>query len=152
MMIHTEQDALLVTYCMLLLVSVAVGSLCSLTVITGLTLKHFHSPPALYVSLALSALVSVPMIWLLISQWEEPPNHWDRDGASGLVFLLNVRLICFMWRAPICQYRLAGRVHPIDSRRPERGRATRCRNNSAISLPHARVRFQMACPATVSSM
>jgi len=106
MLVHTEYDAQVFAYFATLLVGAGVCGVYGLFVVIGVIIKLFRSRKALICSFVLAGLMSIPVVWVVISQWEVLPRHWDSDSGGGiLLFLLNIILLCTVWVAPIAQYR-----------------------------------------------
>lgn len=109
MMIHTQHDAVVFTYLMLLFLGTLVAGVYAVAVLIALFLKAFRSRRALYASFVLSAIASIPFLWALILQWPYLPGEWDMNPDAGVVSLLDAVLLCFVWVAPPVQYRFVRR-------------------------------------------
>jgi hypothetical protein len=105
-MFHTQRDVATFSAEMLLFVAAGVGAVYAAAVLIALVVSAFRSRPALYTSFALSTIVSIPLPLVLTLQWPYLPGEWDINPITGVFSLLDCMLLCFVWAAPILQYRL----------------------------------------------
>lgn len=74
----------------------------AIAVLIALAFKGFRSRDALIVSLILSAIASVPAPLALVAAGKSVEQAFRE---LRLAFLIHAVLLCFVWIAPIVQYR-----------------------------------------------
>ncbi len=105
-MFHTARDSATFFAEMLLFLATGVGAVYAVGVLIALVFKVFRSLRALYTSLVLSVLASLPVLLALFLQWPYLPDEWDINPVTGVLSIVDGVLLSFVWAAPVTQYRL----------------------------------------------
>lgn len=120
-MFHTEHDVAQFSANILLLLGTLGAAVYAVALLLALGLKTFRSRRAMYTSFALSAIVSVPLLlqclimfrggeWLGPDLLPDPMDDWPilKWVRPQLLWMLpEALLLCFVWAAPVLQYRIS---------------------------------------------
>ncbi len=105
-MFHTERDRATFLGEILLLLAAATAVVLVIAVTIALFCKAFRSRRALYTSFVFSSIASIPALLAVVLQWPYLPDEWDKNPTAGILLVVDVMLLVFLWATPVVQYRL----------------------------------------------